>query len=189
MMDVPEEVIRRELGPSEELVWVGRPRQGLVLRPADGFLIPFSILWGGFAIFWEAQVIAGGAPAFFMLWGIPFVLVGLYLMFGRFWVDARLRARTTYGVTSERIVIVSGLLFRSVKSLNIDTLTDISLTERSSGGGTITFGALPPMYWWYGASNWPGAGSQQVPAFDLLHSARDVYEIIREAQRESKRRE
>src|SRR5437868_7008052 len=117
-----EEMIRNELGPGEQLVWAGRPCLGLMLRAMDIFLIPFSIMWGGFAIFWETMVVLNGAPWFFALWGVPFVLVGLYIMVGRFWVDARQRANTYYGVTSERIVIVSGLLSRSVKSLNIDTL-------------------------------------------------------------------
>ena len=132
--ELPEDVIRRELGPSEQLLWFGRPRQGFILRAADTFLIPFSIMWGGFAIFWEAGVLTSGAPVFMALWGVPFVLIGLYIMFGRFWVDARQRAATVYAVTSERVVIVSGVFSRGVKSLSIDTLTDVSLTERTGSG-------------------------------------------------------
>jgi hypothetical protein len=186
MGELPEDVIRRELAPSEQFLWAGQPRQGFVLRATDWFLIPFSIMWGGFAIFWEASVIATGAPPFFMLWGIPFVLIGLYLIFGRFWVDARQRASTTYGITSERVIIISGLFSRAVKSLNIDTLTDVSLSERSGGDGTITFGPVPFMYAWYGGAAWPGLGTHAVPNFELAVDARSVYQIIRDAQRASK---
>jgi len=184
--ELPEDVIRKELAPSERLLWTGRPRQGLVLRPADAFMIPFSIMWGGFAIFWEASVIAGGAPPFFALWGIPFVLIGLYLILGRFWVDARQRSATTYGVTSERVVIISGIFSRTIKSLNIDTLTDVSLSERSDSGGVIAFGSLPLLSAWHTGAGWPGTGQYAVPTFDLPSDARNVYQIIRDAQRASK---
>jgi hypothetical protein len=50
-------IVQREIGPQERMLWAGRPRAGLVRRPADAFLIPFSLLWGGFAFFWEYSVL------------------------------------------------------------------------------------------------------------------------------------
>jgi len=187
MWNDSESEIKPELGREERLIWSGRPRSGIILRAYDAFLIPFSLMWGGFAIFWEASVIAGGAPFFFMLWGIPFVLVGLYLIFGRFFVDAHQRNRTHYGITNERIIIISGLFRRSVKSLNIETLTDVSMSEKSDGSGTITLGPNHPMYGWFGGSNWPGAGQYCAPSLELIDGARNVYETIREAQREARK--
>jgi hypothetical protein len=156
--------------------------QGLVLRAADIFLIPFSLLWGGFAIFWEVCALMAGAPWLFSIWGIPFVVFGLYFMFGRFWVDARERAATVYAVTSERVVIVYGMFARRVKSLDIGTITDVTLTERGDSAGTITFGPVPPYYSWYSGARM-GLGTQVVPCFELASEARAVYEIIRAAQR------
>jgi hypothetical protein len=47
--DARQEVLK-ELGPSERLLWVGRPRQGVAFRATDAFFIPFSMLWGGFPL-------------------------------------------------------------------------------------------------------------------------------------------
>ncbi len=44
-----------------------------------------------------------GAPIIFCLFGIPSVLIGLFLLFGRFFTDAHIRGRTCYGITNERI--------------------------------------------------------------------------------------
>jgi hypothetical protein len=183
-MNPINEEIRTQLSSNERLLWSGQPRQGLVLRGSDTFAIPFSLMWGGFAIFWESSVLNSNAPGFFILWGIPFVIVGLYLIIGRFFVDARQRARTFYAVTDERIIIVTGVLNRNVKSLNLRTLSDISLTEGKSDEGSISFGGVSQFYSRFGGfSGWPGMNAQMGPRFDLIAGAKTVYDIIRNAQR------
>ena len=113
MKDSPDAVISAELGPSERIVWSGKPGRGIRLRGADVFAIPFSLMWCGFAVFWETMAVMGRAPLFFALWGIPFVAIGLYIVFGRFFVDAMVRSKTFYGVTSERILIITAAPKRS----------------------------------------------------------------------------
>ena len=132
-----ESLISGELSSSERLLWSGRPKQGVALRRADAIMIPFSLMWGGFAFFWEYSVLSmGKAPIFFALWGIPFVLMGIYIIAGRFFVDAKQREKTIYAVTTERIIIVSGIMSRKVKSLNLRTLSDVSLDQAPDGSGT-----------------------------------------------------
>jgi len=181
MEETPDSIIRRELGSGERLLWCGRPRQGVAFRRADFLMVPFSLIWGGFAFFWEYSVLSmGNAPIFFALWGVPFVLVGAYIIAGRFIVDAKQRERTVYGVTSERIVIVSGLLSRQIKSLNIRSLSDVSLDQSVDGTGTITFGAPHALSSWVSGTAWPGM--PQTPAFEFVAQARSVYDTIRKAQ-------
>lgn len=176
-----------ELGSSERVLWSGQPRQGLVLRGSDVFFIPFSVLWCvGIAfsavistLFQSDDSFIGG------LSDLLFVLAGIYFLVGRFFVEAWQRARTHYAVTSERVLIVSGLLSRSVLSLNIKTLADISFSQRSGGRGTISFGG-PVASMCGGMAGWPGADHFQGPRFELVENPKAVYDLIRDAQRTSK---
>ena len=177
--------ISKELSGSERLLWSGKPKNGIMFRGADIFVIPFSLLWCGFAIFWEYSVVTGKAPFFFKLWGIPFVVVGLYFVFGRFFVEAKQREKTIYGLTSERIIIISGLFRKKVKSLSLKNLSEVSLSEKSDHSGTITFGSGNPLYSMFGGMSWPGMSQHLPPSFEMIENAKSVHEMLRSAQKET----
>jgi hypothetical protein len=48
--------IQPELTSGESILWAGQPNTRVIFHKEDLFLIPFSLLWGGFAIFWEGAV-------------------------------------------------------------------------------------------------------------------------------------
>jgi len=177
--------IQRQLQPHEQILWVGRPAQGLRFTQQDIFLVPFSLMWGGFACFWEYNVLSHGAPAFFGLWGIPFVAMGVYIIVGRFFVDRARRARTVYGLTSRRALIVKASRLRSVTSIDLTGQPEFDLRERGNGRGTIVLG--PALRLGRGVStNWPGSGSAG-PSFEEIEDARAVYNKLLEAQRAARR--
>ncbi|HJW02875.1 MAG TPA: hypothetical protein VJ548_06305, partial [Azospira sp.] len=73
---------------------------------------------------------------------------------------------------------------RKVKSLNLRTLSDLSLLEGKGDEGTISFGGGSPFSAMFGGlSSWPGMSSQMGPRFESIGGAKSVYEIIRGAQR------
>jgi hypothetical protein len=192
-LQIPQEELQKHLQNGEQLLWSGRPADGIRFRKQDIFLVPFSLMWGGFAIFWEFMVTFGmshkgseNAPLMirimFPLWGIPFVIAGLYLIFGRFLFDAKKRSKTFYGVTNQRIIILSGLFSRNIKSLNLKNLTDVSMDEKSDGTGTITFGPSIPMSGFVSGS-WPGTRSIASPCFEMVDNVSNVYKIISDVQR------
>lgn len=178
---VPD-AIASQLEPGEQLLWHGQPRPGIVFRPIDLFLIPFSLLWCGFAIVWETAVVTGHAPFFFALWGIPFVLFGIHFVVGRFFADAWRRAATFYAVTNERILLVSGIRSRTVKSIDLAVLSTLSVSERRSGEGTIMLGEDASWYWPYRGVAVPGMYDWRGPRLDLIPEARAVHQLIRAAQ-------
>lgn len=168
------------LDDNETLLWTGQPKKGIVFRTTDLFLIPFSIIWCGFAIFWV--IIASKTSGLFALFGIPFVIIGLILVFGRFIIDSKQRENTYYGLTKHRIIIKSGIFSKSVKSLNIRTLSDIEYNEKNDGSGTIVIGPKNPMMMTGNGMNFlPGmkANSQ----LDLIQNVRKVYNQILEIQK------
>src|SRR5438445_9565952 len=101
-------------------------------------------MWGGFALFWEVGVIASGGPPFFVLWGIPFVIMGMYFIFGRFWFKRRQKLRTAYGITNERAIVAVGssqLMETPIKN------HPLSLTRSSDGRhGSVQFGSGGPRW-------------------------------------------
>lgn len=179
MMQSLQSELRPHLEIDENLLWTGKPKSGIIFRQADIFLIPFSILWCGFAIFW---VIMASQAGIFALFGIPFVIVGLIFVFGRFIIDSKQRENTTYGLTEDRIIIKSGITSKNVKSLNIRTLSDIEYSEKSDGSGTITFGPKNPMMIWGNGMNW-WPGMKTNPQLDMIPNVRKVYSQIIELQR------
>jgi Bacterial PH domain len=182
MSDVFGPSIERELGSSERLLWKGRPRTGLRLRGSDALLIPFSLVWAGFACFAAFAAFLSPKANPGALFTVPFALIGLYIVIGRFFVDAKIRQNTEYAVTNRRAIIVSGLFGRKTRSINLQSTPEIALTEKADRSGTITFGTPAPYGWGMQGNLWfPGFSPQA--AFDMIENARSVYEMIENAKR------
>ena len=109
-------------------------------------MIPFSLLWSGFAFFWEYSVIHSSASLLFRLWGVPFVLTEIYMLVGRFFYDAYRRARTWYGLSDRRAIIVSQVWGINEKSVNPGAVEQIEVDRQANGIGSIYFGTRPPLF-------------------------------------------
>ncbi len=121
----------------EYILWTGKPGKKHLLTGSDLFIIPFSIFWCGFAISWEATAVTTGAPLPLMLFGLPFVLVGLYLVFGRFIHASLLRKNTEYAITNKKIIRKR---FKKTDMLHIKNMLPMFVNIHKDGYGTIIFG-------------------------------------------------
>jgi hypothetical protein len=172
------------LDPGETLIWSGQPKQGLRLQAGDIFMIPFSLIWGGFAFFWESLALGIYHPAhghtnatpFMALFGLPFCVIGIYVIIGRFFADALTRRKTWYGITDRRLIILRRSLGTALTSLDLANLSGLNLVERKDNSGDIRFGVISDLAM-YGSRRIP-----LVPGFYLLPQARTVYNLIRELQ-------
>ncbi len=138
------EWLNGELVPGEAVLWKGKPDENKLLTSQDAFLIPFSIMWCGFAIVWESIAIFSGAPFFFCIFGIPFVCIGLYFVFGRFIHQKHTFKNTRYALTTHRAIC-----YKKGKVITCDYLNEpaITLKLKKDGTGTITFGSNPFGYY------------------------------------------
>lgn len=168
-MDENRQSIRTQLQPGEVLLWEGAPERGIHFQRSDLLAIPFSLLWCGFAIFWEIGVIATGGPLLFKIWGIPFVLMGLYITVGRFFFRAWQLAGTCYAVTDRRVILQSR---RETVFLPYGQIPLLQKEVRANGTGTIWF--RPP------TSCGAGKHRHRVPGvgFEEIADAEKVYRII-----------
>ena len=121
----------------EYILWKGKPERGHLVNGGDVFVIPFSIVWCGFALFWEMTAISSGAPTFFALFGLPFIAVGLYLVFGRFIHTAYMRKRTAYVITNKKIIRLRG---NKIDMLDGKHLPVMHIEAYKDGTGTVQFG-------------------------------------------------
>ena len=176
---VLENELRPEIGKNEKLLWTGKPRTGIVFRFADVFLIPFSMLWFGFALFWEYMALKGGI-SIMSLFGLPFIVIGSYVFAGRFFADSLSRKNTIYGVTDTRVIIRSGIFQKSTQSLNIRAMSDLIIKEKKDGTGTILFGPADALYRQFnGMRTWR---QTQPSSLEMIEEVRKVYNIIVEQQ-------
>lgn len=128
---------RPYVAPGDTVLWKGKPGKGHLLGPQDVVMIPFSIFWCGFAIFWEITALTSGAPSFMALFGIPFVAVGLYITVGRFIHSAHTRKRTAYVITRHKIIRARG---NRIDVLDSKNMPPYRLVANRDGSGTIRFG-------------------------------------------------
>lgn len=177
-----------DLAPGERIVWSGRPERYRLLRPVDALLIPFSVILGGFAIFWEWAALASGAPFFFWIWGVPFVAIGLYLIFFRFIVRARSLRATRYLVTNARVILFGGLTGRTRAEAWLTQLSPPIIKERADASGDLAFGSFTPPFAFSGRRGWPAWGPSWgpdpllPPVFRGVEQVRRVRDLVASAQ-------
>lgn len=143
-----EQIFSSDLLPGEKLIWTGQPDRSAVFVPIDFLLVPFSLVWAGFVIFWFVSVLGmggfgssnDGPPIFFALFGIPFVLMGLYFVFGRFIYKDWKKSVTYFALTDQRALIVSKGFSKNLQAVRLDNVPTINKSIRRNGVGTISFG-------------------------------------------------
>jgi hypothetical protein len=122
----PAAVVREHLRPGERLLWTGQPRQGLRWSGAEAVSIGAGI--------GMATLISGGGLA------AVAAPIGVAVLIGRLLVDAHVRRRTYYALSSERALMVTTFRGRRVQSVSFQSLTAFlnRLAQAPNVGGRIS---------------------------------------------------
>lgn len=176
-----------ELIDGETISWAGQPDPSVIFSKSDAIMIPFSLLWGGFAIFWELSALApckpgsgsGGTDFIFPLFGVPFVLIGIYMIIGRFFYKAWKKKRTYYAVTDQRILILTKTGSTNLQALFFKDIPAIQKSVCKNGIGSIIFSNQDSVAATI-SNQWVTSNNQNisVPSFEDIHDADSVYDLI-----------
>lgn len=124
------------LDSDEMVLWRGEPGRVRVLGGQDLFLVAFGLFWLGFSLFWEFMVFQAGNQPVMLVFGLPFIAVGLYLVFGRLIQRVRLRGQVQYMVTSKKLLVRSGA---DMQLYDGQDLPPMHIRMHRDGTGSILF--------------------------------------------------
>jgi hypothetical protein len=188
-----EMVFQNDLMTGEKIYWSGQPDPSVLFSASDILLIPFSLIWGGFAIFWELSCLGFTgfvkqgqvAPVVFSIFGLPFVGIGLYMIFGRFFFKIWKKKRTFYAVTNRRILIATQTYERQLQAQFLNQIPAINKSISSNGRGSLSFGSGTGLGFNYANSGMDFMGRRGIQAylgFYDIPQAEAVYQTVSQLQ-------
>ncbi|MBL4808020.1 MAG: aspartate carbamoyltransferase catalytic subunit [Rhodobacteraceae bacterium] len=165
------------LDDGEKVIWQGAPDAGLHFHARGIMQSLFGVVFFGFSIFWVTMALKGSGPdgglgAVFPLFGVPFVLVGFYLVIGHWFFDSYKRSRTRYALTDKRALIAVRVFGKRMKSYPITRSKPITVKEGHMD--SVIFDSVEKR-----GKN----GSYTVDiGFQYIPDAMDVYKMMRDIQ-------
>jgi hypothetical protein len=176
-----ENVFQGELLDGEEILWMGQGDKWRIFTSQDWFTIPFSLFWCAIIMPIFLSGIRSGNMIVFL---IPHVWVGFYLLFGRFILKFLRKMRAYYAVTNQRILILGSLFGHSLQAFSLSHVPTLEKYVGWGGVGTIMFAATPPKSWWnrrrtpiHSSATMESFG-QVLPGFYDIHEVDEVYRMI-----------
>ena len=174
---------RNYLDRDERVLWAERAgTRVFAFRPIDALLVPFSLVWGGVAVFWMITATSIGAPWFFLLFGSVFVVADFFIVFGRFFLDAWARSKTAYALTNKRALILKRGSLRAQPLAG----STIEISVKSGRNGAVTFGEKAKFFGSNNIGIWTGNDGSFT--FREISNPSEVYKLARSIQNGEKQR-
>lgn len=116
-----------------------------------------------------------GVESLFPLFGLPFVLIGLWLVFGHWFFDAYKRKNARYALSSKRAFIARTMLGRRMESYPIDHTSQIRLIS----------GKLDTVHFAQKTYRTKNGTSVKNIGFRFIPDGQEVYDLLRKVREES----
>ena len=158
-----ESVFTSMLMSGERILWAG---SGKGAAPGAAVGAVFALFWLSFAVFWTiGATMAGGA---FGMFGIPFILIGVFLF-----KNILAPSKKYYAITNMRILRKEG---KNMVSERLDQVTDVTVTVKGTGKGSVTYRSTGNTFY--------RSNAQDISAmrgFFGVDNPSEVYRILNEA--------
>jgi hypothetical protein len=174
------------LAPDEDILWQGQPHTAINWRGLINPLTLMGVFFTGFSLFWIGMAFAMTANTdapfpfnVFPLFGLPFLAIGLWMLGGRLVLDAWLRGRTWYTLTTQTAFIARNAFGK--KTLESWPLQDMDRIVWEEGDpGSVIF----HMKGGAGVQHGNNGTPIRFLGFHQIDDSQRVYSLMRRARRE-----
>ena len=176
-----EQMVEQELDPNETVQWAAQPRPRRFMA-AGLFLSVFGIMFAGFALFWILTAMDFGGDGFgavdtcFPLFGIPFLLVGIAMIFSPIWFRKN-ALNTVYVITDKRAILFEKRWNMNIRSFGPEKLDDIERRQRADGSGDLILAR--ELRWSTGGQHRHSGYRSYEIGFFGIENAKEVEQMLR----------
>lgn len=119
---------------NEHILWTGKTKKGAGIKARGGSVLTlaFPVFWLGFSCFWTLSATLMGG--FFGLFGVPFILVGIFLLRSFLAVGEQ-----KYAITDRRVLRYAD---RKFSAEMLDKIINITVCETSNNMGYVRYTVL-----------------------------------------------
>lgn len=175
--------IQNHLLPGEEILWDGQPRLNRQFSASSIGVSVFGIIWLSFSLFWTitAFTLTRGETGFFgilfPMFGLPFVAIGVFMVF---FAPAKQRIKnraTYYYVTNKRVMInIDTQKSPTLNSMFYKDIRGLQIIQNRDNTGNIVFSPM------LGSASTYNRNTSTVPSADncfyRVESCGDVHKLI-----------
>jgi uncharacterized membrane protein YdbT with pleckstrin-like domain len=132
--------LSKHIRADERALWIGKPEKTPFIVPTLA-AIPFGLIFFGFSIFWMWGAGFAGAPWPFVLFGLPFVLIGLGTTVGGPILGLMRYRNTEYMITDQRIITQTGAIGLDTRFVDFDKIQEVyvkvGFIDKMFGTGSV----------------------------------------------------